>query len=233
RANFLPQALASIQSQTFTDWELIVVDDGSTDDTREVITRLAGGMSQQVQLIVQPNQGPYSARMTGIESAGGEFVACFDSDDIWLPHHLQECVAALRSNTDLGWVYGACRVVDYTSSRVLCPSSFYQDGKARAFLRLPSRLTGHLRVIETANLVENFLTHGLYCGLQASVIRKTVFADPLFRKRYQIRIGEDLILVLLALLTGCAFGYFDQIHTIYRVHQDNISTPVGSNAPFA
>src|SRR5262249_51753512 len=148
-----------------------------------------------------------------IEHAAGEFVACFDSDDIWLPHHLHDCITALRTNPDVGWVYGACKAVDQATGQILNPNTFYEDGKPRAFLQFPARTVGLLRVLGERGLLERFLRHGLYCGLQASVMRRSVLNDPLFRKRYTVRIGEDLIIVLLALLHGCQFGYLDRVHT--------------------
>src|SRR5438105_13937181 len=82
RAKFLPQALASIRAQQFTDWELIVVDDGSTDDTAAVVRGLATDITQPVRYVRQENQGPYAARNTGLDHAAGELVAFFDSDDL-------------------------------------------------------------------------------------------------------------------------------------------------------
>src|SRR5262245_20654457 len=91
RAPFLPQALASIRSQQYTDWELIVVDDGSRDDTPLVVARLFADTPQPTRYVRQENQGAYAARNTGLGVAQGEYVAFFDSDDLWLPHHLRNC----------------------------------------------------------------------------------------------------------------------------------------------
>src|SRR5262245_55290236 len=109
RANFLPQEFASIKSQTFTDWELIVVDDGSTDNTRELVEQLTQNWPEPVRYHRQENRGIAGARNTGLDLADGESIAFFDSDDVWLPHHLDDCVTALREDRDLDWVYGACR----------------------------------------------------------------------------------------------------------------------------
>ena len=74
RAKFLPQAFASIKAQQFTDWELIVVDDGSTDNTRELVEELTRDWSQPARYVYQENQGAYGARNTGLDLAGGEYV---------------------------------------------------------------------------------------------------------------------------------------------------------------
>src|SRR5436305_3864507 len=83
RAKCLPQEFASIRSQPFTDCELIVVDDGSTDNTRELVEELTRGWPQPVRYHRQENQGAYGARNTGLDLATGECVAFFDSDDVW------------------------------------------------------------------------------------------------------------------------------------------------------
>src|SRR5437588_5968855 len=135
RAKFLPQAFAAIQSQQFQDWELIVVDDGSNDNTRELVTELSRGWTQPVRYVYQENQGAYGARNTGLDLAAGEYVAFFDSDDIWLPGYLSRLVTALRFDEHLDWVYSACKVIDFTTNKLLAPSTFYDDGKPRPFMK--------------------------------------------------------------------------------------------------
>jgi glycosyltransferase involved in cell wall biosynthesis len=166
RARFLPQALASIRSQTFTDWELIVVDDGSTDDTPAVIAEQTRGWPQPVRYVRQENRGAYGARNTGLDLVRGESVAFFDSDDVWLPHHLADCAAALADNPDVDWVYGACRMVDCATGRVVCPNTFYlPDGRPRDFLRLRARAAARLRVIDDRRVIACAVCQGLYSGL--------------------------------------------------------------------
>jgi glycosyltransferase involved in cell wall biosynthesis len=224
RAKFLPQAFGSIRSQTFTDWELIAVDDGSTDNTRELVAELTRGWPQPVHYVYQENQGPYAARNTGLDLARGEHVAFFDSDDVWLPHHLQDCVRALGANPEVDWVYGACQVVDLATGRELAPSTFYTDGKPRCFLKLRARSSGPLRVIDDPNVMRGMLSHGLYCGLQNSVIRRRTFDGQRFRTAYRNE-AEDLLIVIRALAAGRRFGYLDNVHVVYHVHEANSSAP--------
>ena len=70
-------------------------------------------------------------------------VAFFDSDDLWLPHHLSTCVAALDANPEVDWVYAAGRRVELETGRVLSENSFYDsDGSPKQFLRLRTRIVG-------------------------------------------------------------------------------------------
>lgn len=93
RRETIQAAIASVQRQTFTDWELIVVDDGSTDGTADLIE----GSDPRLVLIRQKNQGVNAARNTGMLRARGRYIAFLDSDDEWLPHHLELSVAFFRA----------------------------------------------------------------------------------------------------------------------------------------
>src|SRR5499426_2978620 len=93
RADTIRRAIRSVQAQTFTEWELIVVDDGSTDDTVALIE----GCDPRLKLIRQKNQGTAGARNTGLRASAGSYIAFLDSDDEWLPHHLELCVSFLEA----------------------------------------------------------------------------------------------------------------------------------------
>lgn len=227
RASFLAQAFESIRGQTWEDWELIVVDDGSTDDTRQIVQRLARETRQAVRYTYGENGGAAVARNAGVELARGRYLAFFDSDDQWLPHHLAECVAGLEANEDVDWVYGAGRRIDHDTGQVLVEHSFYPDGKARPFLRLRARAVGDLRIIEDKNAALCHIRHGLYCGFQTSVLRRRVF-DAL--RIPPLRVVEDQVFALMALAQGYRLGYFDRIHIVYHVHEANVSA-AGKNVP--
>jgi glycosyltransferase involved in cell wall biosynthesis len=81
RLDFLKQALSSVWAQSYNDYEIIVVDDGSTDGTKDYLALLDG----RVKAFFQPNKGPGAARNLGVKHAIGNYVAFLDSDDIWLP----------------------------------------------------------------------------------------------------------------------------------------------------
>jgi len=93
RADTIGRAIRSVQAQTFADWELIVVDDGSTDNTVALIE----GCDKRLKLIRQENQGTAGARNTGLRASAGSYIAFLDSDDEWLPHHLELCVSFLEA----------------------------------------------------------------------------------------------------------------------------------------
>jgi glycosyltransferase involved in cell wall biosynthesis len=84
RRDTIGRAIASVQAQRFENWELVVVDDGSTDGTKDMVEAL----DPRVRLIVQKNQGVGGARNRALAEARGELIAFLDSDDAWTPHHL-------------------------------------------------------------------------------------------------------------------------------------------------
>ncbi len=98
RAGFLERAMGSVLAQRCPCGELIVVDDGSTDETPALVARLAARSPIAVRLLHQENRGAAAARNTGIGAARGEFLAFLDSDDRWLPQKLALQAAALQAN---------------------------------------------------------------------------------------------------------------------------------------
>jgi glycosyltransferase involved in cell wall biosynthesis len=227
RARFLPEAFDSILRQTHRDWELIVVDDGSTDETQAILPQLAGASPSPVRIVRQANAGAYAARNTGLDHANCDYVAFFDSDDLWLPHHLADCVRALARHEELDWVFGSCRMVAMDTGAEIEPTTFYVNGHPRPFLSLHTRSDGRLRLIDDPRATVMQIGHGLYCGLQNSVIRKSVFLERRFWPDY--RVVEDELFVIRLLAGGGRFAYFDSPHVIYRVHGENSS---GSAAGF-
>lgn len=84
----IAETLQSLQSQSFTGWEAIVVDDGSRDTTSEIVSRFAQEDSR-IRIVSQPNQGVSAARNTGIEHAGADWLLFLDADD-WILHKSKE-----------------------------------------------------------------------------------------------------------------------------------------------
>ncbi|MHB8872552.1 MAG: glycosyltransferase family 2 protein [Myxococcaceae bacterium] len=91
---FVEEAVASVLAQTHQDLELIIVDDGSTDDSRTILRRFS---DRRITLVLQENQGPSVALNTGISQARGSSIALMSSDDVCLPHRLQTQLAHLQS----------------------------------------------------------------------------------------------------------------------------------------
>jgi glycosyltransferase involved in cell wall biosynthesis len=116
-SRFIADAVKSVLDQTFSSFELIVVNDGSSD-TDELETAMLPYLPR-LRYFSQENRGPSAARNLGIRNARGRYVAFLDSDDVWLPHHLADQIRHLENNEGLGLVYSNNSQVDeqgYTSN---------------------------------------------------------------------------------------------------------------------
>src|SRR5258708_6914008 len=97
RKAMLFDAVASVLAQSYRDWELIVVDDGSTDGTADDLHARFGS---RVRLIAQSRRGVAAARNLGVRSARGDYIAFLDSDDFWLPRKLERQMAFMEESAD-------------------------------------------------------------------------------------------------------------------------------------
>jgi glycosyltransferase involved in cell wall biosynthesis len=97
---FIAKALESVRAQTYRNWEIIVINDGGTDDTSRLVTEFKKKTSRNVRLVEHgKNQGLSAARDTGIGASEGNYIALLDADDFWLPDHLENTCSILRSGS--------------------------------------------------------------------------------------------------------------------------------------
>ncbi len=106
-AAYIRESIDSVLAQTISDWELIVVNDGSMDDTTAIVRNYN---DLRIMLIEQDNAGVSAARNAGIAKAKGEFVAVLDADDGWMPTNLEEKLNVLIG--DVNWVYADIQLCD-------------------------------------------------------------------------------------------------------------------------
>ncbi|XZE56959.1 glycosyltransferase family 2 protein [Planctomycetaceae bacterium SH139] len=220
RAAMLAEGLESIRNQSFSDWEVIVVDDGSTDVNRKVVESFGKQSSQPVKYFYQKNQGAGVARQRAIDESCGEILAFMDSDDPWLSHHLTDCVEALLAYNDIDWVVGPARVVNDLTGAVVHESSFVPDGRPRPLFELNATRRGQLAVIDDPGFVEHVIVKGFPGGLQTSVLRRWVIEKVRIRP---YRLFDDIAFQLEAAGHGVRVGYFQEPHIIYRIHSQNVS----------
>jgi glycosyltransferase involved in cell wall biosynthesis len=105
-ARFLPQAIDSVVSQTFSDWRILLVDDGSTDKTAEVVAPYVTRLGPKLKYIRQANAGLPAARNAAIRNSSAELLALLDADDVWLPERLAESVKCFEGRPEVGLAYG-------------------------------------------------------------------------------------------------------------------------------
>jgi glycosyltransferase involved in cell wall biosynthesis len=111
-ARYLPFAIESVISQTFDDWQILLVDDGSTDNTGDVVAPFVSRYDSKIKYIKQENRGLPAARNTAIRESTSEFLALLDADDVWLPCRLQDSMKVLAEHPQAGLSYGLIVRID-------------------------------------------------------------------------------------------------------------------------
>ena len=157
RAHLVGRAVSSALEQTMPPNEIIVVDDGSTDETREVVERFG----DEVRYIFQPNAGASAARNKGVNAASGEWLAFLDSDDVWMRDYLERISAAIETTSGFADTYFADLSDEGRSETVWERSGFAIDSAfelsadpSEWFLRPLQPMTTQATVIRRASYLE-------------------------------------------------------------------------------
>jgi glycosyltransferase involved in cell wall biosynthesis len=198
-ALFIGTAVESVLAQALTDWELIVVDDGSTDSTQDIIQRYR---DRRIVYVRQENQGAAAARNVALDMARGQYVAFLDADDCYLPNALQDLVAYLDS---------------HHKADVALSDGFFCDGEGRPLMRLSEHRPGRYedRILEPLVLSSTVIC-AINCTLsrRSSIVEHEIHFDP------SLDIGEDWDF-WIQLARFARFGYLDELTCLYRVHGAN------------
>lgn len=109
---YLVEALDSVVAQTFPDWRIVLVDDGSTDGTAAIAKGYASRLGARMLYLYQANRGLPAARNTAIRNSDAELLALLDADDVWLPDRLAESVKVFRGRPEVGLAYGFIEGID-------------------------------------------------------------------------------------------------------------------------
>lgn len=150
RANSISRSVNSILNQTYKDFEIIVIDDGSTDNTEEIISAIS---DERVKYYKQKNAGACSARNYGIELSRGEYIAFHDSDDIWYPQKLDKEIDILKKYSEVDVVF--CKLVEIkkNNNKSLRPS-YFKEGIVEPVKNLFG--IGTITVVGRAEVFEKF-----------------------------------------------------------------------------
>ncbi len=200
---YLAETIDSVMAQTFSDFELIVVDDGSKDKTVSIIRQYQAKYPEKIRLIQKENGGPASARNAGIRVANGEYIAFNDADDLWLPEKLEKQVAYFDAQLpEVGLVYTDARKFDH-------------DG----LWTLPKRFNHKFveGMIYKDLLKDNMVPN------QSVLVRKKCFEDVgLFDESPEVFTSEDYDMWLRIALKY-EINYLDEILSLYREHIQGIN----------
>lgn len=204
-AEFIGAAIDSVLAQTFEDWELVVVDDGSKDETAQIVR---GYTDRRIRLIQQANAGEAAARNAALDHAQGELLAFLDADDEFLPQHLTETVKCLQGNLQIDAVY---------------TDGNHTDTRGNVLQSLSSRRRGPF----TGSLFEQLVLASDVFGPPVCVVLRRQRVETLgIRFDPRIVIGPDWDF-FTRFAEHTRFAYLDQRTCLYRIHQTNISLVTG------
>jgi glycosyltransferase involved in cell wall biosynthesis len=189
------QAVESVLGQTVTDFELVIVNDGSTDNTREVIKKF---VDKRIKYFYKDNGGAASARNFGTKNSSGDFVAFLDDDDLWPPDYLAVMLGALVNSDDYGVAYCA-------------PTQVYPDGRKEKSFRARNCLSGWVTR-------ELFNKSFLWC--QGAVFRTSALSG--FKWDESLKTCSDTD-GFLRISRKTKFLFVKEVETIRRVRKDSIS----------
>jgi len=200
---YVADAIESGLAQTYRPLELVVIDDGSTDGTADVIRTYLD--RPEVVYVRQDNRGLAGARNRGIDEARGELIGLLDADDVWMPEKVETCVDYLSAHPDVGWVTTDCYLMhDDVRSNDRYYGSFVPD-------EFPVGRSEQIACIA----VRNFMS-------VAVIIRRDLF-DRFGRFDEGLRSSEDYDLWIRFLLGGSSVARIPQPLGFYRLRDDSLS----------
>jgi len=222
RAALLREAIHSVLEQSFQDYEIVVADDGSTDDTARVLDEAAGRESR-LRFVILGHGGAARARNAAVRQPGDfRYAAFLDADDLWLPHHLEESVRVLEEEPGIGLVFADNEIWDLTG-----------DWTETA---IQSRAARHKNAVGLASrspkpgvhVLDGAVCRRAMCGneimpvLSTVVVRKAaVTRSDWFDARLSVM--EDCAFFFFLAAGGHPFCFLDSVHTRYRCHGDNLT----------
>lgn len=195
QAQYLSESIQSVLDQTFQDFEIIVVNDGSVDHTHQVVESF---IDPRIHYIYQENRGLAAARNTGIRNSGGPYLTFLDADDLFLPEKLSLLVAELEVRSDLGLVAGQAIAIDELGRQI---------GK-----------TFNTPLPEDPTLL--LLNNPLHVG---SVLLSQLWLERVGYFDEVLRAYEDWDLWLRLARSGCSMEYIPQPVSCYRFHRSQMT----------
>jgi glycosyltransferase involved in cell wall biosynthesis len=219
RKALIADAIYSVITQTYDNWELIIVDDNSTDNTKGLVEKCLKSDDRIRYAVNKRKKGPSGARNTGIAQAAGKYIAFLDSDDVWLPHHLNDCVNVLENNT-----IEICFTLwlEQRGSRLfgIDDDPSFTNAFDAAIKTLKPRMSNGL-VFFKRGMIEYIILNGFYFyHINTMLIKRDVFNTVgLFHENMYC--AEDMDFVF-RIFNRYDFCLIHDYHFIYREGFDNI-----------
>lgn len=203
--DYIQETLSGIKDQLWDDYEIIIVDDGSTDGTAELLDRLD---NPRLTVLHQRNKGVSCARNIAINAAKGTYIAFLDGDDIWLPEHLSHAAHFFQAHPNAAW---------------------YTSNYAKSFSPEQDKKNIHPGEQPVLRLCHYFTDHNFRIHSSSTIIRRDAIPEGgMFPE--DLRYGEDLVAFASIASLHPIIGVNDSITVLYRQRRDSaVYTPIDLN----
>ncbi len=190
---YIEETMESILNQTYKNIEIVIVDDGSKDQSSSIVKNFKKKYPEQIQYILQENQGVSVARNTGIENANGEYISFLDSDDLWHSTKIEKQIESMHKNNMNACYCGFMNFYEETGEKVENTTNFVKG-----------------------NMTKAFLTHQVFAQTSTWIFKKSIVMNHNIRFTPGCSWGEDLefLFKLMSVTNVC---YVDEYLTYYRI----------------
>jgi len=196
---YLQETVQSVINQTYSNWELIIVDDGSLDTSLLIAEKFAI-QNQKIQIIEKSNTGVSDSRNVGLRSVKGKYVAFLDSDDVWLPNNLEAKIGLLQ-NTNVDAAYSFCETINEYSKK----------------------LNSLKKGCSNFSLDDMLLWNANYITIPSGLIFKTSVVTSIggFNRKLTNNADQEILMRLLA--NNGKVVVYESVTWHYRIHSSNMS----------
>lgn len=197
---YIIETIRSLINQTYSNWELIIVNDGSTDNSLAIIKEFAE-KDKRISFIDKSNSGVSDSRNKGLEKSKGDFIAFLDADDIWKPEYLEKQITNLQQANQHTISYTACQLIN-------------QNGE---------KLNYQIRGENNPQLDDFLIQKANYNTNPSGIVYKKECFEKV--KGFDVNLSnnadQDILIQMLA--KGNSIGYIDELLWDYRMHDNNMS----------
>jgi glycosyltransferase involved in cell wall biosynthesis/predicted ATP-grasp superfamily ATP-dependent carboligase len=213
-ANYICDAINSVLEQTYQDIEVIVVDDGSTDNTKNILEKY----DSKIKYIYQQNSGVANARIRGLNESEGEYIALIDSDDIWLPEKLDKQVKFIKLCPELDIIFSDFNNFNYSG---LFKKSYFNDNAP--FRNIPRDAVFEVRrhYKKIVKDISYYYLRGNFILPSTMLIKKSACNEfNILKSEYNPR---EMYAFFSMNINRTKLGFIDDILTYRRLHKNNIT----------
>lgn len=203
-SNYIREAIESVLSQTFSEWELIIIDDGSTDDTAEIIKEYLK-KDNRIYYYYQENGKQGKARNLAITKSKGDYLAFLDADDMWVSNKLEVQLNQIKKK-EADLVFSAAYTMNGAS---------VIDSK--------SIIMGHFGFLSYENGLEKMIERNRVPILTVLVKKAKVIEVGMFSEKLEVQNAEDSHLWIRLLVNRLIFYGSEEILAVYRIHEKSVT----------